>query len=781
MSSSATPATLANSEIITTDVEEIVINTGGGGDTVIVTGSLDGTGVSQNTITVNGGLGNDTIDLSLRSSNHRVVVDGGGGDDTVVLGFASDATTAYELIEDTGGNVIGVKITHGGFTDDFFGIETLQFTDGTDVVGVNDAPVNHVPAEQTIAEDATLTFSGANTNAISIADFDAGLAELKVKLSVDNGTLTLFTIAGLTFIADAGANGTDTMTFTGTRAAINTALDGLVYDSDADYFGLDTLSITTNDQGYNGDEPTPGDTDDTSEEDIDTVAITVTAVNDAPVAVDDPLSSVAEDSGARTITFAELTGNDSKGPANEAGQSLTIAAVSNPVGGTVAINDNETSGNPSDDFIVFTPSADFNGTASFDYTVQDNGTTNGANDFETDLGNASFTVTAVNDAPVDSVPGTQSVDEDTSLVFSSGNGNLISIADVDVNETASPDNTEQVTLSVVNGALTLSTIADLSFGAGDGTADATMTFTGTVSAINTALAGLSYQGNLNFNGSDTLTITTNDLGHTGIDPLLTDGPTAEQDSDTVTITVHATNDAPVLDLDPADVTAPGSGYELNLLADGNPFPFALTPTIDDADDTQIDTATIVLVDGASGDFFYAPEPALTALGITDAVITGEAGNSADPLTVTLTGPASLANFADAIQQVSFGSTSTTAGDRHIAVTVNDGNDDSNVATATIHVTEPEGDNEAPVLFTENAQTESVRDAGGPEIGVEPAQSVNTLAKLPDGSFWVVWNMPGSVGHDIFGRHFASNGTPLSSSQVLAEFNNGRPAARLQRR
>src|SRR5258705_419615 len=47
-----------------------------------------------------------------------------------------------------------------------------------------------------------------------------------------------------------------------------------------------------------------------------------------------------------------------------------------------------------------TPTANFNGPASFDYTIQDNGTTNGAADFKTDGGTATFTVTEVNDAPV---------------------------------------------------------------------------------------------------------------------------------------------------------------------------------------------------------------------------------------------------------------------------------------------------------------------------------------------------------------------------------------------
>ncbi|MGQ0752034.1 MAG: DUF4347 domain-containing protein, partial [Betaproteobacteria bacterium] len=42
-----------------------------------------------------------------------------------------------------------------------------------------------------------------------------------------------------------------------------------------------------------------------------------------------------------------------------------------------------------------------------------------------------ITVTAVNDAPINTVPGAQNVAEDTTLVFSSGNGNQLSINDVD--------------------------------------------------------------------------------------------------------------------------------------------------------------------------------------------------------------------------------------------------------------------------------------------------------------------------------------------------------------
>ena len=121
------------------------------------------------------------------------------------------------------------------------------------------------------------------------------------------------------------------------------------------------------------------------------MTLQITEVNDAPTANGDALSSIAEDSGDRTIPFASLIGNDSSGPANENGQSLTITNVSNPVGGTVEIVGTN---------VVFHPAADFNGTASFDYTVQDNGTTNGTADPLTDVGHASYSITPVQDSPV---------------------------------------------------------------------------------------------------------------------------------------------------------------------------------------------------------------------------------------------------------------------------------------------------------------------------------------------------------------------------------------------
>lgn len=136
-----------------------------------------------------------------------------------------------------------------------------------------------------------------------------------------------------------------------------------------------------------------------------------------------------------------------------------------------------------------------------------------------------ITLTAVNDAPINAVPTGQNASMNTVKVFSSGNGNLISISDVDAALAS-----VQVQLVSTGGATTLSTTTGLTFSAGDGTDDPTMTFTGTTTAVNTALAGLSFNPTTGFAGTASLQINTNDQGNTGTGGTLSD-------SDTVAITV----------------------------------------------------------------------------------------------------------------------------------------------------------------------------------------------------------------------------------------------------
>ncbi|MBC5783734.1 SBBP repeat-containing protein [Ramlibacter sp. USB13] len=86
----------------------------------------------------------------------------------------------------------------------------------------------------------------------------------------------------------------------------------------------------------------------------------------------------------------------------------------------------------------------------------------------------------------------------------------------------------------------------LSFSAGDGAADTTVTFTGSVADVNAALAGMRYRPDAEYSGPASVQVTVDDLGNTG-------GP-AQSASGTVAIDVTAVNDPPMLALVRLNVT-----------------------------------------------------------------------------------------------------------------------------------------------------------------------------------------------------------------------------------
>lgn len=117
------------------------------------------------------------------------------------------------------------------------------------LINVNEAPVNNAPTmPQEVAKNRSLAFSVANGNAIRLSDPDATTTMIQVTLTVRHGTLSLGKIRGLSFLVGDG-NSDLTMTFRGTVAAVNAALDGLTYRPKSGFVGSDSLTITTNDLG----------------------------------------------------------------------------------------------------------------------------------------------------------------------------------------------------------------------------------------------------------------------------------------------------------------------------------------------------------------------------------------------------------------------------------------------------------------------------------------------------------------------------------------------------
>ncbi|MDJ0852221.1 MAG: Ig-like domain-containing protein, partial [Myxococcota bacterium] len=101
---------------------------------------------------------------------------------------------------------------------------------------------------------------------------------------------------------------------------------------------------------------------------FDDIEITATEAELPPNATDDQQAT-----GINTvlnIAVVDLLANDSD---PNPGDTLTLTAVSNPVNGQVVLDDNATPSDTSDDFVTFTPDTDFEGTATFEYTVSDPG------------------------------------------------------------------------------------------------------------------------------------------------------------------------------------------------------------------------------------------------------------------------------------------------------------------------------------------------------------------------------------------------------------------------
>ncbi|MEA2876326.1 MAG: hypothetical protein QOF14_1522 [Hyphomicrobiales bacterium] len=554
----------------------------------------DDTNMESATITLTNPLSGDTLDidggaLALVGIGSPITVLSKTPNQIVLTGSASkdDYASALQLVtfSNTSDNPattdrIVNTVVNDGTSNSNTAVTTIH------VIGVNDAPVvdlngagSGTSAALAYTENDAATFiapSGTVTD-VDSANFNGGsltvgftangASEDQLIVKVD-GTVTI--AAGTVSVGgnavgtvSGGVNGAPLVisfnSANATQAAISTLLEHIAYSNNSDHPSTAQREVT-----YTLDD---GDGTANFGENIGTATATIdiTSVNDTPVnSVPLVAQSVNEDSAlvfntanSNLISVTDVDANPDNirvtllaahgaltlsttaGLSFSAGDGTSDATMT--FDGTVAAVNTALNG------LAYLGQSNFNGGDTLTIITNDLGhngadpglTGDGSSEQDTDI--VTINVAAVNDTPVNSVPAAaQAVNEDTDLVFNAANGNAISIADLDAN----PDDV-RITLTATNGVLTLSTIAGLSFGTGDGTQDATMTFDGTVAEVNAALDGLIYHGNLNYFGGATLSITTNDLGHNGLDPGLTGTGSTEQDSDTVTINVASVNDSPV--------------------------------------------------------------------------------------------------------------------------------------------------------------------------------------------------------------------------------------------
>jgi hypothetical protein len=261
---------------------------------------------------------------------------------------------------------------------------------------VNQPPVNGVPGPQTVVENAQVVFSTANGNAVSVSDPDAGSNPLKVTLTVAHGTLTLAGTTGLSF---TNGNGTanPTMTFTGTAAFINLALNGLTYRPAANFAGADTLTIVTDDQGFLGSGGAKTDTD----------SVALTVAPGSAFQFDSPGYQVGESDGLVTLTVTRAGDISTAATVNFATVNGTASDRSDYEGaaGTLQFAPGQFSANFS---VLINEDSLVEGTETFTATLSNPQGTGVALD-----GQTTATVTILDNA---SEPATNAVDDTTGFV-----------------------------------------------------------------------------------------------------------------------------------------------------------------------------------------------------------------------------------------------------------------------------------------------------------------------------------------------------------------------------
>ena len=456
--------------------------------------------------------GTDTFSYNITDANGDI----SSAEVTVTVTSINDLPTAsadtITINEDSTSNYVNV-LNNDDFGGDGANSGTISLTTATSnnggILNINNNNTPNNPSDDGILYTPVANFNGTDTFSYSITDANGDISTAQVTVTVtsvndkpnatedivsvdEDSTNNDFDVLANDSFGGDGANSgaisilSETSNKEGTVAVDNNGTpndptdDKITYSPLANFNGTDVIKYTITDA--NGDTSTVK------------IKITVNSINDTPSAIAD-IITVNEDSTNNTIN---VLNNDSFGGDGANTGTIALSDEVSTNGGTISVNNNGTSSDPTDDSITYTPAKDFNGTDTFNYTITDK---NG----DTSTAETTITINSVNDTPT-AVADTKSVDEDST------NNSF----DVLANDSFGGDGASSNTISITS---------------------ASSTENGTVSVDNNATPTnplddkITYTPFANFNGSDSFTYTITDA----------DGDTS---TTTVTVNVSSTNDVP---------------------------------------------------------------------------------------------------------------------------------------------------------------------------------------------------------------------------------------------
>lgn len=469
---------------------------------------------------------NPTDDLSANTRTVKITInDGGNGGATTARYSTKEASVSVSTINDLPEIALG---------SDHFIVEKVISTN----------------PNGTLALGSIISFSDLDDTQLTVKFVTTNYGSIAVSDAIANG-LTSTQISG---------NNSRSVTLSGSIAAINATLaasNGITYTAGLgnDYItpGADYLKVTATDTLLGATVASKlvmvlpaipnADSDN------------VVGAEDGSIGVD--IGALVADINAAGGTYVFGTGTaditNSSGTITTAGSitafdstkiiyadydidgdnDIDATDTSKPIGyqlthGKLILNNDK---NLTDDpiFAQFTyiPDDNWYGVETFVYQYSSNDVTNNQ---ISNIGQIAIYVTAVNDAPVIGAVSSQTLNEDSSFIFDTTNA--ITLSDVDFIATE----VYKAELLVSQGTLELSSIANIAITAGQNNSGI-ITIQGTLSDIQTAINGLKYTPNADYNGSDTLSIKLNDMGNLGAGESL-------ETTKLITFTINAINDAP---------------------------------------------------------------------------------------------------------------------------------------------------------------------------------------------------------------------------------------------